>query len=160
VYDNDQRIISELTQDVFTGIVGFYKSNSVEFREVKEKTEVVLYSRTYVYEPGKIYISYKVNEKLTGKEILELNGKGQVTSIKQYGDGNTLLSETNAAYDEKGRLKSKTWETHSSMSIWGKETDVIANGTETTEYDNLGRPRIKLTVYTGDYKTKTEYKYY
>lgn len=159
-YDSKQRIISEVTQDFFNGIVGFYKSNSVELREIKEKTKVVLYSRTYIYEPGRIYISYKVNEKLTGKEILGLDGKGQVVSIKQYGDGYALLSETSALYDEKGRLKAKTWQTYSSMSIWGQETDVVASGTETTEYDNLGRPRTKLTVYTGGYKTNIEYRYY
>ena len=46
------------------------------------------------------------------------------------------------------------------MSVWGQEGDVVSDGTETIEYDNLGRPSVTLTIYTGDDKTKTEYKYY
>lgn len=160
-YDNKGRILSEVTRDVFVGLVGSFKSNSVELKELAEKNQTIVYSRTYRYHlDSKIEVMYKVNETLTGKVIIGLDSKKQVTSINQYDQNDLLLSEMTASYDEKGRLKSNTWKTHSSMSIWGQEGDVISDGTETIEYDTLGRPSVQLTVYNGDYKTKTEYKYF
>jgi hypothetical protein len=160
-YDSKGRILNEVTRDVFVGLVGSFKSNSVDLKELGEKNETIVYSKTYKYHlDTKIEVLYRVNETLTGKEIVGLNSKKQVTSINQYDQNDILLSETTALYDEKGRLKSITWKTHSSISIWGQEGDVVSDGTETIEYDNLGRPSETVTIYIGAYKTKIEYKYY
>lgn len=159
-YDANRRILSEVTRDVFVGLVGSFKSNSADLKEFGEKKETIVYSSTYKYHPGKIEVLYKVNETLTGREIVGLDGEGRVTSINQYDPRNVLLSEKTASYDEKGRLVFMTWKSHSAISIWGREGDVAADGTETMEYDNLGRPAVKRTINPGNHETKTEYRYY
>lgn len=161
IYDSKGRILSEVTLDVFVGLVGAFKSNSVDLKELEEKNDTIVYSRTHIYYlETKIEVLYKVNGKLTGREIVGLDNKKRIAYINIYDQKNTLLSEEIARYDEKGRLKSRTWKTHSSKSISGQEVDVLIDGKEIIEYDTLGRPSIMLTIYNEGNNTKTEYKYF
>jgi hypothetical protein len=159
-YDIKSRIVSETTQDIFVGLVGNFKSNSNELAKLDPKSKTIVYSKTYSYSPNKIEILYKTDGKLTGKEIITLNQREQVISIRHYDPKNTFLFETTALYDESGKMISRTWKTASPITIWGGEGDVAGDGTETIEYDKIGRPIRKITTYTSGHKTTEEYRYY
>jgi hypothetical protein len=125
-YDSDKRLSKEQTRDVFVGLVGSFKSNSVELNHLGEKNEVTTYSKLFEYSPRKIVVLYKVNDSIRGKEIIELNDKHQPNSHRQYDHKNNLIYEISAKYDEENRLNSLTWKSYSSMTIWGQEGDVVS----------------------------------
>lgn len=160
-YDAHNRLLTEIKRDIFVGLVASYKSNSTELKDIKEKNQSTIYSKTFDYSATrKIIILYKVDEILKGKEVIELNDKNIPSSIRQYDNKGNLISERFAKYDEKNRLKSLTGKSFSAMTIWGQEGDVASDGTETIEYDNQGRPVLELIMYEGNYQHRTVYRYY
>jgi hypothetical protein len=159
-YDENDKLRKEVTRDQFVGWVGTFKSNSTELKNMEEKNQTETYTRIFSYEKARVEIIYVVDHTITGKETIFLDAKGHVTSMKMWSDTNLLLSETTAVYDEKGRMKTKTWKSYSSTSVWGVETDVVADGQETIEYDRLGRPLTVKTVYSGNIVRNTSYRYY